>query len=202
MKIAVLGWGSLVWDSGDLRIKDGKWYRGGPSLPIELSRRSSGRGHLTYVIDERHTRRVPTRYAISRHTDLEDAICDLACREGCKATKIGYVTNADKTGHRARPGVPWQDIQRWTESQKLDAVIWTDLEYEFPGSWTVANAIKYWKTDIPAQNLAEAAKYASSAPPEVDTDLRRQLITEGLIAKHGAVELADARSKESKAQSG
>ena len=84
------------------------------------------------------------------------------------------------------------------QTAKLDAAIWTDLKYQFPEAWTLDNAVRYWKTRIPADALAEAAKYASSAPPEVDTDLRRRLIEEGLIARTGAVEIADARLKESK----
>src|SRR5437870_10021061 len=88
VKIAILGWGSLINDPRELRIVDDKWNLGGPSLPIELSRVSDKRSHLTYVIDERHQRRMPTRYAVSRYRDLEDAISDLACREGCGAHSI------------------------------------------------------------------------------------------------------------------
>jgi hypothetical protein len=51
-RVGILGWGSLVWDPGDLRIVDGQWHLGGPELPIELSRRSDNRGYLTYVVDE------------------------------------------------------------------------------------------------------------------------------------------------------
>ena len=37
MKIAILGWGSLVWDSRQLP-HSGEWHTGGPVLPIEFSR--------------------------------------------------------------------------------------------------------------------------------------------------------------------
>ncbi len=37
MKIAILGWGSLIWDRRDLQIA-GDWQQGGPVLPIEFSR--------------------------------------------------------------------------------------------------------------------------------------------------------------------
>ncbi len=194
MRIAILAWGSLVWDRGDLKI-DGDWQRDGPALPIELSRLSSGRGHLTYVIDERHTRTVPTRYALSHFDELDEAISDLACREGCSAGKIGYVVAADAQRHRSREGVPWEGIRNWVREKKLDAAIWTDLKYDFPWPWNVENAVRYWKTEIPADRLAEAAKYASSAPPEVDTDLRRRLVEEGLIAAHGAVDIDDHRER-------
>lgn len=193
MKIAVLGWGSLIWEPGDLTVVDGKWHKGGPQLPIELSRLSEGRQHFTYVIDERHKRRVPTRYAISERDNLEDAIAELACREGCKATSIGFVLADEAAPHRARHGVPWQDIHKWVRDQKLDAAIWTDLKYKFDGKWDLDTAVAFWKTQIPKERLPDAAKYASSAPPEVDTDLRRRLVAEGLIPPRGAIEVLDAR---------
>lgn len=181
MQIAILGWGSLVWDSGDLRIVDGEWRTGGPELPIELSRLSENRRHLTYVIDERHTRRVPTRYAISKYTDLEEAIADLASREGCAVTAIGYVDTGRSDQHRARPGVPWKDIEAWATAKKLGAAVWTDLPPNFQGEWNLDQVVDFWKTKIPADRIAAAKEYASRAPPEVDTDLRRRLVIEKLI---------------------
>lgn len=199
MKIAILGWGSLIWEPGDLKIVDGKWHKGGPALPIELSRLSTGRQHLTYVVDERHKRRVPTRYAVSKYDNLDEAIADLACREGCSAKRVGYVVAADAARHNARDGVPWQHIRDWVQANQLDAAIWTDLKYDFPWEWNLDNAIRYWRTEIPADRLADAAKYASGAPPEVDTDLRRRLVEAGLIPQHGAVEVADSRTNPSPA---
>lgn len=52
MKIAILGWGSLIWDKRNLRLA-GEWQVGGPVLPIEFSR-VSGYGRLTLVIDPLH----------------------------------------------------------------------------------------------------------------------------------------------------
>ncbi|TME51109.1 MAG: hypothetical protein E6I60_10890 [Chloroflexi bacterium] len=197
MKIAILGWGSLVWDPGELRIVEGGWHKGGPTLPIELSRLSSGRRHFTYVIDPEHGRHVPTRYAISRYEQLDDAVCDLACREGCASSAIGYVTSQDTGAHRARPGVPWQEIRRWVKENESNAAIWTDLGPKLPEGWkewSVDRALLYWQTMIPADKLADAARYASSAPAEVDTEFRRQLSDSGLIAKRGAVEIVDLRT--------
>ena len=50
MKIAVLGWGSLIWNKGNLRLTT-NWTDGGPILPIEFSRISDD-GRLTLVIDD------------------------------------------------------------------------------------------------------------------------------------------------------
>src|SRR2546421_12371173 len=95
MRIAVLGWGSLIKHPMDLHIVNEEWHLSGPTLSIALSRLSDNRGHLTYVVDEHHQRRVPTRYAISEYGALEDAGAGLAEREGSGADSIGYVTTAE-----------------------------------------------------------------------------------------------------------
>jgi hypothetical protein len=74
MKIAILGWGSLVWDPASLKEHlegDGEFIQGGPKLPIEFSRISKD-GRLTLVIDEHHGTPVPTRVATSRLSNLGD----------------------------------------------------------------------------------------------------------------------------------
>ena len=89
MKIAILGWGSLIWDKGELPVK-GEWRQGGPSLPIEFSRVSSD-CRLTLVIDHKNGEPVTTWFAQSNRNDLDDAICDLREREGTICKRIGYL---------------------------------------------------------------------------------------------------------------
>lgn len=179
MRIAILGWGSLIKDPMDLNIVNDEWHSGGPTLPIELSRLSDKRGYLTYVVDEYHERRVPTRYAISGYRELEDAIADLACREGCAAHSVGYVEAAERRPHRSRTSV-WKDIQHWVRAKKFDAAIWTDLPPKFDGEFTLDSAVAFWRR-LPAARVEDAKKYAQEAPEEVDTDLRRRLQAENLL---------------------
>ena len=50
MKIAILGWGSLLWQPKDLQFdKEIGWSKNGPMLPIEFARISKD-GRLTLVI--------------------------------------------------------------------------------------------------------------------------------------------------------
>lgn len=179
MRIAVLGWGSLIPEIGELRIVDDAWNVGGPELPIELSRLSQRRGYLTYVIDEAHKRRVPTRYAISVYDTLEDAIANLANRAGCPSRSIGYVRVTATGRYRSRTPM-WQDIREWLRHEGLDAAIWTDLGPRFKGEFTLERGLAFWQA-LPADKLEGAKQYARQAPEEVDTDFRRLLRAKHLL---------------------
>jgi len=54
MTIAILGWGSLLWDKNhDFDNQHESWKFDGPLLPLEFSRISKSRDNaLTLVIDE------------------------------------------------------------------------------------------------------------------------------------------------------
>lgn len=177
MRIAVLGWGSLIKEPRTLRMVGRRWHRGGPLLPIELSRHSRNRGHLTYVIDERHKRRSRTRYVISLDTNLQDAIANLAECERCPQRRIGYVKAAAGTRRRSRTS-QWKTIQTWVRGMSLDAAVWTDLPPK-PGRFTLDAAVRGWRRLAPEKQRA-AADYVRMAPRETDTDLRRRLRTERL----------------------
>ena len=41
MRIAILGWGSLIWDPRDPCVQ-GDWQPDGPRLPIKVARTSEG----------------------------------------------------------------------------------------------------------------------------------------------------------------
>jgi hypothetical protein len=129
MKIAILGWGSLIWDPRELRLA-GNWLVGGPILPIEFSRISDD-GRLTVVIDERPGADVATRYALSSLSDLDETITDLQKREGTPyRNRIGFVdVGRYLTSERAREKHPvaCKRIQTWAGHKEFDAVAWTAI---------------------------------------------------------------------------
>jgi hypothetical protein len=89
MKIAILAWGSLVWDPRELPVS-GKAQKKGPTLPIEFSRVSKDK-RLTLVIDEKNGAPVESLFFESADNDLDQAIAHLKDREETKTDNIGFV---------------------------------------------------------------------------------------------------------------
>ena len=179
MKIAILGWGSLVWEPRNLSLKD-CWTPCGPVLPLEFSRVSKD-GRLTLVIDMKCGERVPTRYAVSSRTDLGDAIADLRDREGTVRKWIGFVNLA--SGIASKSEFPEQadvfgTIVEWCKKTDLKAAVWTALPAQFQAetckAFTVENAIEYLR-GLPKTAGDNAFEYIKKAPEEVVTPVRRRL---------------------------
>jgi hypothetical protein len=90
MKIAVLGWGSLIWKPEGLKTI-GSFLNDGPTLPIEFCRTSQD-GRLTLVIDETYGAPCITYHAQSSFDALDSAIENLRLREGmATAGRVGFV---------------------------------------------------------------------------------------------------------------
>lgn len=85
MKIAFLGWGSLIWDPRNLQIT-GSWETDGPLLPVEFARVSQD-GILTLVLYPD----VSVLWARAAHRDLQQAIDNLRRREGTSTNRIGFL---------------------------------------------------------------------------------------------------------------
>ena len=88
MKIAILGWGSLIWLPKDLKFDTNSgWKENGPVLPIEFARISQD-GRLTLVITPNGTE-VTTLYSVSSFDSLNLAVLNLKKREGTNEKYIG-----------------------------------------------------------------------------------------------------------------
>ena len=77
MKIAYFAWGSLLWDSEGLDLQT-NWKKTNLRLPLNFSRISdNGKGRLTLVIDNIDGVSNPIYYAITKETNLNNAIENL-----------------------------------------------------------------------------------------------------------------------------
>lgn len=181
MKIAILGWGSLLWDKENGVEFDqwhDSWEYDGPILKLEFSRISESRlGALTLVIDGEHGNPVTVAWCLSKRTRLKDAVCDLRCREGTTVRNIDQLDFASPTDY-SNNGTAENSILTWACLKKLDAVVWTALKSNFMKKrkkpFSVAAAVSYLK-DLRPDGKSKATEYVWRAPDFVKTPLRTAL---------------------------
>ncbi len=179
--IAILGWGSLIWDKHpDFSRHHRVWQFDGPLLPIEFSRISKTRaGALTLVVDSSFGSHCKTAFAISKRADPEDAICDLRTREGTTKKNIGFLF-VDGSAHQTRDAAIGTTIETWAKQRSIDVVVWTDLQSNFEKTagqpFSVPAAISYLAS-LPESGKFYAAEYIGKAPDFVVTPLRSELLT-------------------------
>ena len=182
MRIAILAWGSLVWNRGSLAVA-GDFEALGPRLPIEFCR-VSGDGRLTLVIDERVGACCTTYSVVSSFEDLGAVIEDLRIREGMPGTKgVGYVNlrsgKQSSIAVKRHPSAV-RTIHAWTDSNSYDATVWTALVSNFHQSdkanepFSIEAAIRYLNT-TKVEARASSLEYIRNAPPEVQTPVREAI---------------------------
>lgn len=176
MKIAFLGWGSLIWDeSREFKI-DGVWKKDGPKLPIEFARISND-GRLTLVIYP-GAQLIEVLWGNANTEDLCEARYKLKEREGTSLDKIEYVSlgNDDKKCNVA-PEI-LDRIRSWASTKKLDAVVWTGLSSNFKEKtkkeYNEDTAIEYLK-GLKNADKQNAKEYIQKAPSQVRTKIRERV---------------------------
>ncbi len=177
MHIAILAYGSLVWDEECLAPHiTGGWRLGaGPRLPVEFCRISPKRKKaLVLTIDAQQGHEVATSYTLSKRSDLAEAITDLAARERCDEQYIDVCIRDDD------PAAPLHArVHAWLRQHEgIDAAIWAALPVNFRAetgrNFSLEAAVDYLRA-LPEESLAEAWRYITYAPAETDTPLRRHL---------------------------
>jgi len=187
MNIAIIGWGSLIWDPRNLEIDktigQKGWLSDGPKLPIEFSRISNDR-RLTLVIDSEGNE-ITTLYSISLFEELNHAILNLSIREGCGRDMIGHFR---KDINELLPSnFHFGDaIKSWIyEKEAVEAVIWTNLSHKL---WYIDEEgdkiiiqkdglIRYLE-NLSTQRQAIAEEYIRRTPQIVDTPIRKMIESE------------------------
>ena len=172
-RIAIIGWGSLVWAPGDLAIE----YPFQPTdlcLNLEFARRSSD-GRLTLVLDPAIGVSCQVHATRYEGDNLNKAIRSLRMRERVQAKEwIGYVNL--KSGARRAEAFDFDpasvlEIEAWGRRHNWDAVIWTALRSNFPSPFTPDAAIRHLEALWPHE-LHKALDYVRNTPPQVKTPVR------------------------------
>lgn len=186
MKIAVLGWGSLIWEPRSLQLAAG-FVAFGPVLPIEFSRVSGG-NRLTLVIDESRGALCRTYFATSMLNELDAALLNLWVREGTgdeplpqrvrDSTRVAFVDIAAGTANEhalLHNPKSVETIRSWAVDNTFDAVIWTGLVSNFEAkkgkSFSVLSALEH-VAGVGNGGLETVLHYIWNAPPEVQTPVR------------------------------
>jgi hypothetical protein len=176
MKIAILAWGSLIWNKRELKIAS-DWNKDGVKLPIEFSRISKD-GRLTLVIDEKYGTLIETYWAISDGSDIEKSIKNLRQREGTINKRIGFLNLVDKEKNSHLSDVLIESIEQWANENNISAVLWTDLPSNFKEKqgidFSVENAIRYLKS-LDGEIKEKANRYIEESPKQTMTSLKKEL---------------------------
>jgi hypothetical protein len=190
LRIALLGWGSLLWEGGpDFDRWHDSWLYDGPTLKLEFSRVSEKRlKALTLVIDAEHGVETAVAWCLSKRATLADAMCDLRTREGTTLDNIGQATISPGAG-QLNSGLPEGAIAAWARAKNLDAVIWTALKSNFQEEtrqpFSVGAALSHVKTLTPVGKV-KAAEYIWRAPEFVKTPVRTALQKEPWFSEAGS----------------
>jgi hypothetical protein len=172
MRIACLGWGSLVWDPRELPIRR-EWFKDGPLARIEFTRQSSD-GRITLVLEPSAA---PVRILWARMvpTDISTAKEALRVREGLTSkSRLSQIGTWEKC-QQASAEIP--DLDTWATARSLAAVIWTALKPQFKDkdrSPSAAEVIEYLRMLV-GSGRDNAKQYNERAPRQIDTDYRRQI---------------------------
>jgi hypothetical protein len=166
MKIACIGWGSLIWNLGNLKIQK-RWFEDGPILPIEFTRISNDE-RVTLIIDK-EAKPIQTLWALMTCNDIEEAKKSLKDREGTYISDIHSVNQNDKVTDEIK-----HEIQKWLNKKEIDCAIWTGLSYSKKtqrGRPSVDYIISYLRT-LKDQQKQVAEEYIRKAPKQINTEYR------------------------------
>lgn len=172
LRIACLGWGSLVWDPRDLPIRR-EWFKDGPFVPVEFARLSDD-NRITLVISPAAT---PIRvlWAHMVPTDLSTAREALRNREGITARNWVELVGAWRHGEAAPDQIP--ELPEWAAQRGVGAVVWTALAPKLKaatGSPSADEVIEHLR-GLRGTTREHAKQYIERAPRQVDTEYRRRI---------------------------
>jgi hypothetical protein len=175
-RIAVVGWGSLIWDQGDLQTRS-CWQTDGPELPVEFARVSSD-GRLTLVLQQ-GVSDVQTLWAVTSDEVLETYREQLRLREG--RTRLEYIGSLDGEGGgcvSTTPAAARRRLTEWLADRPLDGVVWTALPSNFEAKTSeppsVEAAVRHLG-QLVGNARVEAERYVRNTPRQVRTVIRQGL---------------------------
>jgi cation transport regulator ChaC len=174
MRIACLGWGSLIWNPDKLPVIS-DWYTDGPWLPIEFARQSSD-DRITLVCVAGFPL-VQSLWALLSSSSLAEAREALREREGVPAKNIERDIGIWSAEHASQSELAGE-IGAWAAQRQLDAVVWTNLPPKFEGTDgripKVEQVIAHL-SKLEDEKRFKAEQYIRKAPAQIRTAYRAQI---------------------------
>ncbi|MET4218898.1 hypothetical protein ABIB00_004119 [Bradyrhizobium sp. LB14.3] len=173
MKIACVGWGSLVWSPADLPIVGG-WRLNGPALPVEFTRQSKD-GRMTLVITD-GAKPVTVFWSELEATSPDEARKMLGAREGVPNANIPSSIGLWQSGASTADAVA-SVIADWAVAAKLEGVVWTALPPKF-GVKTItpsADQVIAYLAALQGEPRRRAEEYIRRAPLQIATAYRQRI---------------------------
>ena len=173
MKIAIIGWGSLIWQPKELAI-EGDWHEDGPFLPVDFARFSGGDRLKLVILPGARLQR--TLWALSQKGALEEARDSLRIREGTGLRFFGACLRGAKIDDNV-PGC--SNVLKWLTGIDLDGAVWTALgpnrPDKVPGITTEDEKLAWLRDLVARDNAHHAREYIERAPAQIDTPMRRRI---------------------------
>lgn len=172
LRIACLGWGSLVWDPRELPVRR-HWFDDGPFAKVEFARQSND-GRITLVLTE-GADFVRLLWAQMEVTELDVAREALRDREGITARDWAPLIGS---WQRESPGPALiAELPSWASAHGIEALVWTALgpksgdEPRVPSEDEVVAHLD----SLRGSRRDNAERYIRCTPPQVDTKYRRSI---------------------------
>ncbi|WP_182630025.1 hypothetical protein [Pantoea hericii] len=167
MKIACLGWGSLIWKTGDLPVAS-PWHHDGPAVPIEFVRIADG-GELSTAICL-NAKPVQVLWARLNTASLESACRALRLREAIPDSRVDGIGMITVTENATGP------LAEWAQTKGIEGLIWTGLPARMAGTEgqipTLDDA-RHYLQNLTGETREHAFHYIEQVPAQIDTVYRR-----------------------------
>jgi hypothetical protein len=167
MKIAIIGWGYLIWDRRSLDVAP-EWLPDGPLLPVEFARFATPPRLLPVLVERAPLQ--PTFWAFSQKQSVLAAAADLAVREGVGTHDIGYWSSDDSM---RRPVGLEAVIAQWAESKVLDGAVWRavqpNLPDRSPGFPSEQQRLDFLRELVATGQEQDAREYFERMPAQIRT---------------------------------
>lgn len=172
MRIAVIGWGSLIWDNERTFDISGAWASDGPVLPLEFCRISSKgdpKERITLVIDNKYGKNCQTYWTHMNSLDLNSAVEKLRFREGTSKRNIHSISQDDSPKNEVE-----RIIQTWSLSKEIHSTIWTGLSsnwFEHRGKDFCLEDLEHYLISK-KDSFNHIRQYFENAPSQIQTNAR------------------------------